>query len=58
MMRMADLVILPELQMVLVWPQPAVSGGQLLLQARRYLVQLDCPLSQVVPAGHLAALSI
>ena len=58
MTGMADLVIFPKLQMVLVWPQPAVGGSQLLLQARCNLIELNCPLSQVVPAERSVALSI
>lgn len=50
-----DLVIDSLLQKVLVRPQPAVSGGQLLLQARwGQLIQPRSKPGQVVPAQHTA----
>ena len=45
------LVVLAQLEVVLVWAQATVCGRQLCLQARRYLVQLNGPLGQIVPAA-------
>ena len=44
------LVVLAQLQGVLVGAQAAVGGRQVLLQARRHLVELNRPARQVVPA--------
>ena len=45
------LVIFAKLRVVLVWAQAAVRRRQLLLQARRDLIQLYGPAREVVSAG-------
>ena len=46
----ANLIIHAFFQSILVWAKPRVSGRELLLQARRQLIQAYCKLSHVVPA--------